>query len=119
MSTMPRPSRGELWDIRFDPSVGSEIRKIRPAVVLNIDSAGRLPLKIVVPVTDWKPHYLGFFWMIHLVPDPGNGLSTESGADAFQLKSLSVDRFVSRLGVVSEDQLDRIAEAVAICIGLP
>jgi mRNA interferase MazF len=49
------PSRGEVWDIRFDPSVGAEIQKIRPAVVISLDSIGRLPLRIVVPITEWKP----------------------------------------------------------------
>lgn len=51
---MPRPLRGEVWTVRFDPAEGAEIQKIRPAVVLGMDSIGRLPLKIVVPITDWK-----------------------------------------------------------------
>jgi PemK-like, MazF-like toxin of type II toxin-antitoxin system len=38
MSTPPNPSRGEVWDICFDPSVGAEIQKTRPAVVVNIAS---------------------------------------------------------------------------------
>lgn len=43
MSTPPNPSRGEVWDICFDPSVGAEIQKTRPAVVVNIASVGRPP----------------------------------------------------------------------------
>jgi mRNA interferase MazF len=57
MSTPPNPSRGEVWDICFDPSVGAEIQKTRPAVVVNIASVGRLPLRMVVPITDWKDVY--------------------------------------------------------------
>ncbi len=53
MSTPPNPRRGEIWDICFDPSLGAEIQKTRPAVV-NIESVGRLPLRMVVPLTDWK-----------------------------------------------------------------
>ena len=45
MSTPPNPRRGEIWDICFDPSVGAEIQKTRPAVVVNIESVGRLPLR--------------------------------------------------------------------------
>jgi mRNA interferase MazF len=119
MAMNPPPSRGEIWSIRFDPSVGAEIRKLRPAVVISIDSAGRLPLKVVVPVTDWKPNYHSYFWMVHLPPDPSNGLSKESGADVFQIKSLSLDRFVARMGVVTESQLDRMADAIAVCVGSP
>jgi len=55
MATAPRPKRGEIWLVRFDPSIGAEIRKLRPAVVLSLDKIGRLPLRIVVPVTDWRP----------------------------------------------------------------
>jgi mRNA interferase MazF len=54
MATVPTPRRGEIWLIDFDPAVGAEIRKVRPAVVISIDSIGRLPLRLVVPVTDWK-----------------------------------------------------------------
>jgi mRNA interferase MazF len=40
--------------VQFGPSVGAEIRKIRPAVVISLDTVGRLPLRIVVPLTDWQ-----------------------------------------------------------------
>jgi mRNA interferase MazF len=92
MATVPTPSRGEVWLIDFDPSVGSEMRKIHPAVVVSLDSIGRLPLRIVVPITDWKPHYSSLPWFTELQPDAQNGLSKPSAADAFQVKSLS--RFV-------------------------
>lgn len=49
--TPPKPKRGEIWLVDFDPTTGSEIGKRRPAVVVGIDGVGRLPLRIVVPVT--------------------------------------------------------------------
>jgi mRNA interferase MazF len=55
MSTAPTPSRGEVWLADFDPAVGAEIQKVRPALVISLDSIGRLPLRMVVPLTDWKP----------------------------------------------------------------
>ena len=45
------------------------------------------------------------------------GLSKDSGADAFQTKSISENRFVRRLGEVTGAQLDEIAEAIALCVG--
>jgi mRNA interferase MazF len=57
MATVPGPLRGEVWLVDFDPAVGAEIRKLRPAVVLSLDTIGRLPLRMVVPVTDWKMAY--------------------------------------------------------------
>ncbi|MBF6591616.1 MAG: type II toxin-antitoxin system PemK/MazF family toxin, partial [Ktedonobacterales bacterium] len=50
------PNRGEVWLVRFDPSVGAETQKLRPAAIMNVVGVGRLPLRIVTPITDWKPH---------------------------------------------------------------
>lgn len=116
---MPTPKRGEVWRVRFDPAVGAEIQKIRPAVVVGMDSIGRLPLKIVVPVTDWKPAFANFAWFVHVPATPHNGLAKDSGADAFQVKSVSETRFLDRLGELTAGQLDDIAAAVAACVGAP
>ena len=50
------PRRGEIWLVNFDPTVGAEIKKIRPAIVISSDSVGKLPIKLIAPVTDWKPY---------------------------------------------------------------
>jgi mRNA interferase MazF len=118
MSTPPNPRRGEIWDICFDPSVGAEIQKTRPAVVVNIEAVGRLPLRMVVPITDWKETYNFAPWFVRLPSTPTNGLSKESGADAFQLKSVSLNRFRKLRGKLTDAQMDDIAGAIAICIGL-
>ena len=119
MATAPAPKRGEIWLIDFDPTVGAELRKIRPAVVISVDSVGRLPLRMVVPVTDWKPQYASYPWFVELPATPANGLTKDSGADAFQTKSVSLDRFVRPLGVVTAAQLDEMAAAIALCVGAP
>ena len=46
--------RGEVWLINLDPTIGAEIRKTRPAIIVNDDQFGILPLKVIVPLTDWK-----------------------------------------------------------------
>src|SRR5947209_7454534 len=112
MATAPAPRRGEVWLIDFDPSVGAEIRKVRPAVVISMDAIGRLPLRIVVPVTDWKAPYAHFPWFVALPASPTNGLAKDSGADAFQTKSVSEARFVRRLGEITAAEVDAIASAV-------
>lgn len=119
MSTAPTPRRGEIWQVDFDPSVGAEIRKVRPGVVMTMAGIGRLPLQIVIPLTDWKPAYANASWFVPIPASPSNGLSKDSAADAFQVKSLSNSRFVRRLGVVTSSQLDVIASAIALCVGAP
>ena len=119
MATVPTPKRGEIWLIDFDPSLGAEIRKVRPAVVIGVDSIGRLPLRLVVPITDWKSHHASYPWFVQIRATPGNGLSKDSGADAFQTKSVSLGRLVRRLGELAPGQVDEIAEAIALCVGAP
>jgi mRNA interferase MazF len=119
MGTNPNPVRGEVWRIRFDPAEGDEIKKIRTAVVMSENAIGRLRLKIVVPITEWKSRYGNFPWFVHLDPTPANGLTKDSGADAFQVKSVSETRFLDRLGELTPGQLDEIANAIAICVGAP
>jgi len=45
--------QGEIWTINLDLSVGAEMKKTRPALIINTDSLGKLPLKIIAPITDW------------------------------------------------------------------
>jgi mRNA interferase MazF len=119
MSKAQAPKRGEVWDVNFDPSQDAEIGKRRPAVVISEDAIGRLPLRIVVPITEWKPAYATYPWFVHLMPSTTNGLPKESGADAFQVKSISERRFAKRRGVLPATEVDDIAAAIAICVGAP
>jgi len=114
---MPKPARGEVWEAEFDPAVGAEIRKMRPAVVMNARNVGRLPLCIVVPLTEWKPNFDECIWFTRLAPSAENGLTKLSGADAFQVKSFSEQRLKQRLGRLTEDEVTAIAAAVALCVG--
>jgi mRNA interferase MazF len=109
--------RGEIWNINFDPQVGKEIQKIRPAVVMSIAGAGRLPLHIVVPITSGHEGFRRYFWMVELRATVSNGLSNDSFADSFQVKSISVERFLDKRGSLTEDDLERIAAAIALCVG--
>jgi mRNA interferase MazF len=119
MAKAPAPKRGEVWLVDFDPAVGAEIRKNRPAVVVSMDTIGRLPLRLVVPITDWKPPYTGFPWFVELPASSSNGLIKRSGADAFQTKSISEARFIRLLGALSDDDMDDISSAIALCVGAP
>ena len=51
-------TRGEIWLINLDPTLGAEIRKTRPAVIVSVDAVGVLPLRVVVSITSWKEHYV-------------------------------------------------------------
>jgi mRNA interferase MazF len=101
MATAQQPRRGEVWTVQFDPSVGAEIRKLLPAVVVSVNSIGRLPLRIVVPLTDWQPAFAQLPWFVHLPASPANGLMKDSGADAFQVQRRMVCKECGTARIVS------------------
>jgi mRNA interferase MazF len=105
--------QGEIWLINLDPTVGAEIKKTRPAVIVNDNTLGKLPLKVVVPVTDWKQKFEIAPWMIRIEPAQINGLRKLSCADCFQVRSVSENRFVKKLGTVSNDVLNEIKYGLA------
>lgn len=90
--------------------------KTRPAVVVNPPSIGRLPLRIVVPITGWESKYSPIPWLVHLKPGRRNGLKKESAADCFQVKSVSVTRFVSKIGELHANDIEEISAAIALCV---
>ena len=111
------PTRGEVWVVCCDPTVGSEYKKTRPAIVLNPSWTGRTNMRIAVPITGWDDRYISFPWMIRLAPTLSNGLTKESAADASQVRAVSVRRFVRKLGIVSDERLDETAAGVVLCVG--
>lgn len=110
--------RGEVWLINLDPAIGAEIKKTRPAVIVNDNAIGILPLKVIVPITDWKDHYSVAPWLVRLEADPMNGLSKPSAADAFQVRSVAQERFVRQIGQLSDISMLEIGKALAIVLNI-
>jgi mRNA interferase MazF len=104
--------QSEIWLIDLDLTKGAEIQKKRPAVIVNDDALGRLPLKIVVAITDWNIRYSIAPWMVQLTPNSLNGLSKESAADCFQVRSISQERLIKKIGYIDTSTLDEIKEAL-------
>lgn len=100
--------RGEIWLINLDPTVGAEIKKTRPAVIVSSNDLGKLPLRVIVPITDWKSQYAVAVWMVELTPNAVNNLSKVSAADCFQVRSVSTQRLIRKIGEVSFEDIGRI-----------
>lgn len=110
--------RGEVWLINLEPTIGAELKKTRPAVIVNDDAIGLLPLKVIVPITAWKDHYRQAPWMVRIEPRPANGLEKTSAADAFQVRSLSQERLVRRLGKLTAAEMKSIAFALSLVLSI-
>jgi len=105
--------QGEIWLINLDPTVGAEIKKTRPAVIVNDNSVGKLPLKIIVPLTEWKDRYEVAPWMIRIISDSNTKIKKESAADCFQIRSISERRFIRSIGKISQKQMEQIKEGIS------
>ncbi len=117
MSTNPPlPKRGEVWLVNFDPTLGAEIKKTRPAVVVSSDAMGKLPIKLIAPITDWKGYFNQNLWHVRIEPDSTNGLAKVSAADTLQLRGIDIQRFIRKLGQVSGITMAEIAAAVAAVV---
>jgi mRNA interferase MazF len=109
--------KGEIWLINLDPTTGAELRKTRPGVIVSEDAVGILPLRVIVPLTDWKDRYAIAPWMVRVNPEVENGLSKSFAADAFQIRCVSQERLARQLGRASETVLKEIVESIKVVIG--
>ena len=106
------PRRGEVWWVSFDPSVGGEIQKTRPAVVLSNDSANAaLNRVIVVPISSQVAKVY-----------PGEALITLNGeqrkAMADQIMTASKQRLKSKLGILSRTDVTAVEAAVLLQLAI-
>lgn len=104
--------QSEIGLIDLDPTKGAEIQKKRPAIIVNDDRLGKLPLKVIVPITDWKDRYDIAPWMVKIEPNTNNELSKTSAVDCFQIRSVSQERLMKKLGKIDENTLSEIKEAI-------
>ncbi len=116
MTINPLPQRGEIWLVNFDPTVGTEIRKTRPAIVISSDAAGRLPIKLIAPITDWKDYFTPNFWHVRIDPNANNGLTKVSAVDTLQLRGMDLQRFIRKLGQISPTKMTEITLAIVTLI---
>lgn len=103
--------------VNLSPTVGAEITKTRPCVIVSSNEIGILPLKVIAPITDYKPHYDSVPWMVELSPDGINNLSKRSVVDLFQLRSVSQIRLIRNFGKVRDLEFKKIMEAIKIVFG--
>lgn len=107
--------QGDICLIDFNPTIGDEIKKIRPAIIINGDFAVGLDLKIAAPITSWKSDFEKIWWLVKLKPTTKNGLNTESAVNCYQLRCVSVERIVKKIGCeISE--LENIVATAQNCL---
>ena len=107
---------GEIYWVNLDPTVGDEIKKRRPVIILNGGQDKHLKLAIVVPVTAWSPYWDENPFFVTLEPNSKNGLSKKSSVDCFQIRAISHNRFVKKIGNISSDEINIINTSIALIL---
>jgi mRNA interferase MazF len=95
------------------------MRKLRPAVVVNLDSIGRLPLRIVVPLTDWQRTFAALPWFVPVSANAATGLAKDLARTLFRSNPSLKIALCSVLALSPVISLDEIASAIAMCVGAP
>lgn len=104
--------RREVWWVNFDPSVGGEIRKKRPAVIVSNNPANKFLNRVqVVPLTSRTNR---LYPSEALVVFDGN----QGKAMADQLATVSKSRLFQRAGVLSVEDMRAVERAIKIQLGL-
>lgn len=111
--------QGEIWLVNLDPTIGAEIRKTRPCVIVSDDVVGVLPLKIIAPLTDLKTRYCTVPWMVVIKPDNVNNLTKPSALDLFQVRCVAEQRLVKKIGEVSPQICAAAQKALKVAFGIP
>jgi mRNA interferase MazF len=110
------PRRGEVWLVNFDPALGSEIQKTRPALVIQNDIGNRVSdVTIVGAITSTVKRNYPF--QVHLHKGEG-GVSTDSFVTLNQIRSIDRQRLARRLGAVSEATMKAVDQAIVISLGI-
>jgi mRNA interferase MazF len=116
-TTLVRPRRGEVYLVNFDPTLGAEIQKTRPALIVQNDVANRhSAITIVAAITSQFDQTL--YPTEVLISPPEGGLRTESVALLNQIRSIDKQRLVRRLGNLRPKTMERVDRAILISMGL-
>jgi mRNA interferase MazF len=107
------PRRGDIYWVALDPARGTEIRKTRPAVIVSNDSCNSFGTRVVVlPVTSNVSSLYPGEARIEVRGKPGRALGD-------QIRSIDKSRLRSRVGRLSEQELEDVDDALRITLGLP
>jgi len=114
--TVPEPSRGDVWDLDLNPTIGHEQAGARPALIMSVDlfNEGPADLVVAVPITQTQR---GIRWHVPVRP-PEGGLIAISFLQCENVRAVSKRRLKRLRGRVSDDTLRQVEDRLRILLGL-
>jgi mRNA interferase MazF len=96
----------DIYLVRFDPTEGGEQKGVRPAVIISGNSLNEnLPVCIICPLSSRIKNYPG---CLVLKKSKGTGLSKDSELITFQIRVISKERLINKIGEISNEDLKKI-----------
>lgn len=109
------PKRGEVYLVNFDPTIGAEIKKTRPALIIQNDTANRYsPVTIVAAISSKFDNKL-YPTEVLIKPSEG-GLTSESVVLLNQIRTIDKARLVKRLGTLKADTMEDVKKAILVSL---
>lgn len=109
--------RGEIWLVSLDPTIGHEIKKTRPSLIIQNDNGNKnSPLTIIAPITSQN---LDRVYPIEVLLSRGvSGIEKDSKVLLDQIRTVDKRRLIKRVGRVNEDLIAQVNQALKISLGL-
>jgi mRNA interferase MazF len=99
-------NRGDVWWVNFEPSIGGEIRKKRPAIIVSNNASNKFLNRVqVIPITSNTDRLFPSEAYVTVVGKKGKAM-------ADQLATVSKQRLSKRIGSVSDDEMNMVVEAI-------
>ena len=99
-------NRGDVWWVNFEPSIGGEIRKKRPAIIISNNAANKFLNRVqVIPITSNTDRLFPSEAYVTVVGKKGKAM-------ADQLATVSKQRLSKRIGSISDDEMNMVVEAI-------
>ena len=114
---MAEVKRGDIWLVNLDPTIGHEIRKSRPAVIIQNDLGNKYsPITIIAPVTSQNIEKI--YPIEVLLNKKNSGLEKDSKILLNQIRAIDKRRLAKKIGKVDNEIIDKINDAIKISLGL-
>jgi len=109
--------RGDIWLVSLDPTIGHEIKKSRPAVIIQNDLGNKYsPITIIAPVTSKN---IDKIYPVEISLTKKNSrLDKDSKALLNQIRAVDKRRLIKKIGKLNKEALVKLDESIKISLGL-
>ena len=114
---MTEVKRGDIWLVNLDPTIGHEIKKSRPAVIIQNDLGNKYsPITIIAPITSQNIEKI--YPIEVFLAKKGSGLEKDSKVLLNQIRAVDKKRLIKKLGNIDYETMAKVDNSIKISLGL-